>query len=121
MRSSRARPPAPARYPEDPKGRNGAQGQWEIPLEALGSFPHSGEHYASDKWGDTRMGIGFGRASTSTGAWVAGQSDTGAWTPGLARDRLPRAARRSAATDWFRDVDEPQLVRDRPRRQSTAS
>ena len=91
-------------YPEDPKGRNGAQGQWEIPSMRWSSFPHSGQHYAAAKWGDTRMGIGFGRAVDLDGVWVAGHMDVKAWTPGL-RAVGYRGGSEVAATAWFRDID----------------
>ena len=46
-------------YPQSPRARIGAQGTWTTPSVRWTSFPHSGEHYAAAKWGDTRMGIGL--------------------------------------------------------------
>ena len=41
------------------KARNGQQGTWAVPSRRATYFPHSGEHYATNKWGDTCMGISF--------------------------------------------------------------
>jgi len=91
-------------YPQDPKGRNGAQGTWEVPSLRWTKFPHSGLHYAAAKWGDTRMGIGFGQVVDLDGVWISGHMDVKAWTPGV-RAVGYRAGEVVGTTAWFEDVD----------------
>ena len=61
-----------ARMPKvdfDRRQRNGSQGYWEVPSRDHPDVPRSGEHYVVNKWGDARMGIGFGRIVDVEGAW----------------------------------------------------
>ena len=53
------------------------------PVAAWTGTPHSAPHYAAVKWGDTSMGIGFGRKVDLNGVWVAGHLDPASWTPSL--------------------------------------
>ena len=92
-------------YLTDPKGRNGAQGTWTTPSLRWTSFPHSGEHYATAKWGDTRMGIGFGESVQLEGVWVAGHMDVNAWTSGVRAVGYSNGVE-VGKTAWFTDVDE---------------
>jgi len=89
-------------YPEYPRGRNGAQGTWTIPSLRWTSFPHSGEHYAAVKWGDTRIGIGFRQAADLQGVWLARHMHVNARTTGVRPGRY-LGARQGRAT---RCVDE---------------
>jgi hypothetical protein len=89
---------------EYPKARNGRQGTWGIPSRRWTFFPHSGEHYAAAKWGDTSMGIGFGDGVELKGVWVAGHMERGAWTPGVRAVGFKDGAE-VAKTEWFEDVD----------------
>ncbi|MFT5052489.1 MAG: hypothetical protein ACI8QZ_003923, partial [Chlamydiales bacterium] len=65
------------------RARNGAQGSWIVPTRKSTYRAHSGEHYATNKWGDTRMGIAFGEPVDVAGAWVAGQYEQPVWATGL--------------------------------------
>jgi len=65
------------------RARNGAQGSWVVPSRKSTGLAHSGEHYATNKWGDTRMGIGFGEPVNLEGAWIAGQYAQPVWTSGI--------------------------------------
>jgi hypothetical protein len=58
-------------------------GVWMVPTLAATRSPHSGVHNAVNKWGDTRMGIGFPGAADVQGAYFAGQAASGAWTPAV--------------------------------------
>jgi hypothetical protein len=69
--------------PPNEKDRNGRPGVWVIPSRNATTFPHSGDHNAVNKWGDTRMGIGFPGPVDVQGAWFAGQAGEGVWTPGI--------------------------------------
>lgn len=61
----------------NPKLRNGRQGSWRVPGIRRNYSPHSGKHYLFNKWGDTRMGIGFQELVDVEGAFVAGHGDLG--------------------------------------------
>ncbi|MHC4947795.1 MAG: hypothetical protein ACYTG1_05980 [Planctomycetota bacterium] len=88
----------------NPKARkDGQQGVWTVPSRRSSDFPHSGRHYAANKWGDTRMGIGFNAVVTVRGAFFAAQGNEGAWTTGV-RAVGYRAGEVVAATDWFREI-----------------
>jgi len=58
-------------------------GVWIVPSRGATTFPHSNQHNAVNKWGDTRMGIGFPRPVDVQGAYFAGQAGKGAWTSGI--------------------------------------
>ncbi|MDY7109012.1 MAG: hypothetical protein SYC29_10295 [Planctomycetota bacterium] len=87
------------------RGRNGAQGVWVVPSRGATYHPHSGAHYITNKWGDTSMGIGFGRLVDVEGVHVAGQAGRGAWTTGL-RAIGYREGTEVAVTEWFEDIDD---------------
>lgn len=69
--------------PYNPKARNGAAGEWVVPSHRTTYFPKSGKHNVINKWGDTRMGIGFGKTVDVGGAFFAGQGTKGVWTTGV--------------------------------------
>ena len=87
-----------------PKARNGAQGSWEIPSQRWTDTPHSGEHYAFAKWGDTRMGLDFGSPVTLEGAWVGGHGDSALWTNGLKVVGY-RDGEQVSETSWFETIE----------------
>ncbi len=97
--------PLPA---NDKQRQPGEQGVWMVPNRGATTFPHSGQHYAVNKWGDTRMGIGFHRVVDVEGAFFAGQAARGAWTPGV-RVLGYLAGALIQETDWFTQIgDTPQ-------------
>lgn len=57
--------------------RNGRQGTWRVPSIRRTFRTHSGRHHVFNKWGDTRMGIGFNRVVDLEGAWFAGHGPVG--------------------------------------------
>ncbi len=63
--------------------RNGARGTWTVPSRKSTRRALSGEHYATNKWGDTNMGLAFGAPVDLVGVWVAGQAEQPVWTSGL--------------------------------------
>lgn len=89
----------------NPKARNGAHGQWVIPSRGATCRPCSGDHYAMNKWGDTRMGIGFGELVDLHGAYIGGQSGPGVWTTAIRvvgyRDGLE-----VGDTGWYSQIGE---------------
>ena len=89
----------------NPKARNGAHGAWLVPSRNATFHPHSGTHNLVNKWGDTRMGIGFPHPVTVDGAFVAAQGGRGAWTSGL-RVVGYRSGEVVQTTDWFRAIGE---------------
>jgi len=87
-----------------PKARNGAQGTWEVPDRRFTAIAHSGQHYAFAKWGDTRMGIGFGEVVTFDGVWIAGHGESALWTSGLQVVGY-RDGEQVAESGWFEEID----------------
>ncbi|MFT5050270.1 MAG: hypothetical protein ACI8QZ_001671 [Chlamydiales bacterium] len=85
--------------------RNGAAGAWVIPQQSAAVHAHSGTRYITNRWGDRRMGIGFGASVDLDGAWIAGQASPGAWAPAV-RVIGYRAGREVGRTPWFEDVGE---------------
>ncbi len=67
----------------NPKARNGQHGQWLIPTPRAIGPTGSGEFNVMNKWGDTRMGIGFPRPVRLLGAHLGGQTNLSVTTPGL--------------------------------------
>ncbi len=67
----------------DSRRRSGAQGTWIVPSIRRSGRAHSGLHYASNKWGDARMGLGFGALVDVRGAWILGQGDASTWPASL--------------------------------------
>jgi len=86
------------------KERNGAHGTWEVPSRSGTFSPHSGEHYATNKWGDTSMGISFGAEVALEGAWIAAQGLEGAWSTGV-RVVGFRDGVEVGRTAWFETID----------------
>ena len=91
--------------PFNPKARNGANGVWMVPSSRTTYFPKSGQHYAINQWGDTRMGVGFGRPVTVKGAYFAGQGNDGAWTSGV-RALGYRNGQVVAVSGWLTDLSD---------------
>jgi len=94
----------PADWNANPRARNGAQGTWIVPSRGATYHPRSGVHYITNKWGDTSMGIAFGRPVDVDGVYAAGQAGPGAWTSGI-RALGFRNGLQVAATGWFEDID----------------
>ena len=97
--------------PSPPRGRDtdhiGRDGVWVVPSRGATFYPASGRHYATNKWGDTRMGIAFPELVTVEGMHVSGQAASGVWTTGL-RIIGYRAGREVGCTDWFEGIsDQP--------------
>lgn len=67
----------------NPKARNGAHGAWVVPSPRAISPTGSGNYNVMNKWGDTRMGIGFPRPVRVLGAHLGGQTSLSVTTPGL--------------------------------------
>ncbi len=67
--------------------------------------PRSGSKHAINRWGDTRLGIGFGREVELAGAWLAGQGTLGSWTSGVLAIGY-RDGVEIARTDWFEAIGE---------------
>ncbi len=95
-------------------GRRGSPGSWLVPSRDATYTPHSGLHYAKNKWGDTNMGIGCATATGSpvdlVGFWIAGQGGDGAWARdlfvigyrnGLEVGRSTPLAELSAEPRWY--------------------
>jgi hypothetical protein len=87
------------------KTRGDANGHWQIPSRRWSRTPRSGLHYATAKWGDTRMGIGFGREVELRGVWVGGHMDPASWTSGLSAVGY-RDGAEVARTAWFEGLTE---------------
>ena len=85
--------------------RNGAAGVWSIPSMGASSANFEGRFYAFNKWGDTSMGIGFGRTVDLEGAWIAGHSNPSVWTSGLVVVGY-RGGLEVGRTARFTDIDE---------------
>ena len=83
--------------------RNGRAGTWELAGQRLRFPAHSGRHYAYNKWGDQRMGIGFGRSVDFEGVWVGGFGGNGSTAKGL-RIVGYRDGAEVARTGWLRDI-----------------
>ena len=94
---------APPTGPVDPNAREFRYGSWAVPSRRATTFPHSGSHNVVNKWGDTRMGIGFPNVVDVHGAYLAGQAGEGAWATGL-RVVGYLEGEEVASTDWFRDI-----------------
>ncbi|NOT02017.1 MAG: hypothetical protein HOP29_15490 [Phycisphaerales bacterium] len=84
-------------------GRKPEHGTWVIPSIRATYFPHSGQHYVMNKWGDTRMGIRFPGTVTLHGAYFAGQASEGVWAKGV-RVVGYRGAEIVQTTEWFTDI-----------------
>ncbi|UCE61710.1 MAG: hypothetical protein JSU63_08170, partial [Phycisphaerales bacterium] len=89
--------------PESGKRGEEHRGAWVIPSRSASKSAHSGAHYVVNKWGDTRMGIGFPERADVHGAFFAGQSGEGVWTTGI-RVFGFRGGEVVGETDWFTDI-----------------
>jgi hypothetical protein len=98
----RARPPGPE---VDPRARAGRHGEWMVPARLAPRRAHSGERCAINRFGDTRMGIGFGAPVDVEGAWVAAAGVRGAFARALQVVGF-RGGAEVARTAWFADIDE---------------
>jgi len=88
-------------------GKDGDEvhGAWAIPTRRSTRFPHSGERTVINKFGDTSMGIGFGRTVDVNGAYFARQLNREVTTTGLVVIGY-RDGREVARTDAFRNIDD---------------
>ncbi len=94
----------------NPKARNGAQGTWIVPSERATYYPHSGLRNAINKWGDTRMGIGFPDVVDVHEAYFAGQAGAGVWANGILVIGY-RSGEEVGRTEWLRKIGtEPQRL-----------
>ena len=82
-----------------------AHGYWEVPSPRHTAWPHSGDHYIDNRWGDLDMSLGFGELVNLEGAYIAAHGNEGNWAVGLVvigyRDGLE-----VGRTGVFRDIDE---------------
>ncbi len=88
----------------NPRLRNGRQGTWRVPDMRRTYRTHSGRHYVFNKWGDTRMGIGFNRPVDLEGAWFAGQGPVGGAFAKSLQVIGYRDGREVARTDVLTDI-----------------
>lgn len=88
---------------ENPKARNGSQGEWEVPGRRWVKNAHSGDHVLINRWGDTNVGLGFPETVDLKGTWIGGQGTLGSWTTGVQvvgfRDGVE-----VGRTEWFEDI-----------------
>lgn len=88
------------------KDGNRQHGIWVVPSGEASYYPHSGKHNVINKWGDTKMGIGFPAIVNIHGAWFAGQGGgKGVWASSI-RVIGYRDGEFTQTTDWFEDIDE---------------
>jgi hypothetical protein len=99
----REREGPPEGFDPNPKDRGDAHGQWAIPSRGASGSAHSGEKYVTNKFGDTRMGIGFGSPVRVHGFWIAGQAAEGVW-PSELRVLGYRAGDLRSSTVWSESV-----------------
>ena len=86
--------------PAVPDTRNGAPGEWVVPGPSASEHPHSGRHLVVNKWGDTRMGIGFPGLMDVYGAYFAAEGGPGSVTTGV-RAIGYRQGQVVGQTDWL--------------------
>ncbi|MFH1746609.1 MAG: dockerin type I domain-containing protein [Planctomycetota bacterium] len=91
------------RLPEGPPDYQERHGIWVVPSRRATTAPHSGDHHVVNKWGDTRMGIGFPGKVHLHGAYFAGQADEGVWTTGIQVIGYCDG-QTVARTEWFRQI-----------------
>jgi len=88
------------------KDDNRQHGIWVVPSGEASYYPHSGKHNVINKWGDTKMGVGFPTIVNIHGAWFAGQGGgKGVWASSI-RVIGYRNGEFTQTTDWFEDIDE---------------
>ena len=88
----------------NPKARNGSQGEWQVPSMRFAQGAHSGTKHLMNSWGDTNLGLGFGRSVDLDGAWIAAQGTLGSWTSGLSVVGFKNGVE-VARTAWFEDIN----------------
>jgi hypothetical protein len=88
----------------NPRVRNGRQGEWQVPSRKIKSFPHSGDKCLLNRWGDSSMGIGLGEVMDVQDVWIASQGGQGAWAEAV-RFVGYRDGEEVSATEWFTDID----------------
>jgi hypothetical protein len=76
---------------------------WAVPAHGATGTPHSGRHNIVNKWGATRIGIGFPRVVHLHGAYIAGQGGEALW-PDAVRASGYRDGDLVATTPWFRGI-----------------
>ena len=95
-----------ARWPRSKSGGPlGVGGVWQVPSRGATFYPHSGKHYAMNKWGDTKMGIGFPTVVDVRGTWIAGQAAEGVWAEAV-RVIGYLKGKEVGRTNWFTDIDD---------------
>jgi len=81
-------------------------GIWVVPPREASYYPHSGGHYVMNKWGDTKMSIGFPTIVDIHGAWFAGQGGgEGVWASNIRVFGYCKGEY-IHMTDWFEDIDD---------------
>jgi hypothetical protein len=98
LQRDRLAPPMP-----EHRQSHGQPGEWAVPSPQATTNPHSGKHNVVNKWGDTRMGIGFPSSVDVEGAWFSGQAAQGVWAPSIQAVGY-RAGQEVARTDWFNNI-----------------
>lgn len=84
--------------------RRGERGVWVTPSRATNQgLAKSGVQYIANKWGDSRMGIGFGEPVDLEGVWIAGQGAVTSW-PEAIRVLGYRDGVLVAETEWWPHV-----------------
>ena len=91
------------RRPGSKARKPGEQGAWMVPSRNSTYHAHSGAHYIMNRWGDTRMGIGFPGGAQVHGAWIAAQDKDGLGLPGVKAVGY-LAGEKVAETEWLREV-----------------
>lgn len=94
----------PPEWDANPKDREDARGQWSIPGINAAGAAHSGTRYATNKWGDVSMGIGFAAPTDVLEVHVFGQAAAGVWPPAL-RVVGFRGGAEVATTAWIAPID----------------
>ncbi|MFT4539794.1 MAG: hypothetical protein ACI841_003371 [Planctomycetota bacterium] len=82
-----------------------AQGQWLVPSPKRTHFPHSGDNYIYNRWGDLDMSLAFGQVVNLEGAFIAGHGPEGSWATGLLVIGY-RNGTEVGRTTPFHDIDE---------------
>jgi hypothetical protein len=90
-------------YPSEGSSQHGI---WVVPSIDVSSYPHSGNHNAINKWGDTMMGISFPAKIDLHGAWFAGQGGGKAAWASKIRVIGYCDGKITQKTDWFEDIDD---------------
>jgi hypothetical protein len=95
-----------ARAPQtfhDHRQRNGSQGEWSVSSPRSKVQAHSGEYSVTNRWGDTRMGLGFGRIVDVEGAWIGEYQSTSVSAEAVRAVGF-RNGLEVAHTEWFESL-----------------